>query len=95
MIEDIKTYNVLISSLLAQQVKNLDFWNGELPYYLTAHGTNNKDINSITLPHLSPIGPSRKQRPFRRLDLPKPASPVRRQWTASGTNARLPHPQWQ
>ncbi|KAL6040856.1 hypothetical protein QOT17_025203 [Balamuthia mandrillaris] len=35
--EDIKTYNVLISSLLAQQAKNLDFWKGELPYYLTFH----------------------------------------------------------
>ncbi|KAL6054641.1 hypothetical protein QOT17_017287 [Balamuthia mandrillaris] len=48
MKNDIKTYNVLISSLLAQQVKNLDFWKGELPYYLTVHGTKNKDINSIT-----------------------------------------------
>ncbi|KAL6067892.1 hypothetical protein QOT17_008577 [Balamuthia mandrillaris] len=37
MLEDIKTYNVLISSLLVQQVKNLEFWKGELPYYLTVH----------------------------------------------------------
>ncbi|KAL6080428.1 hypothetical protein QOT17_000077 [Balamuthia mandrillaris] len=37
MIEDIKTYNILISSLLVQQAKNLDFWKGELIYYLTFH----------------------------------------------------------